>query len=512
MAEQSGPGGVSYQPVAADYFEKRGMRRYAKVWSLWALGVGAVISGHFSGWNFGIGVGGWGGLAFAGVIIAVMYIGLCFCLAEMSPALPHTGAAYSFARSAMGPWGGYVTGLAENIEYVITPAVITFFVGSYLGSIFGSWGVDLAPWMWWVIAYVAFVSLNLLGVELSFKVSVIVTVLALGVLVVFWISAIPLFDFSRWALNIGVDPATGAFIELPEGGGPLLPIGIAGVLAALPYAVWLFLAIEQLPLAAEESHDPKRHMPMGILAGIATLVFSATMIMFLNPGIPVQNADGTATGAFHLGSSLEPLLDGFRAIYPESAANILALLAVIGLIASLHTLVYAMGRQVYSLSRAGYFPRVLSLTHGKTKVPHVALIVGAWVGFGVMMAIYILGGEEGADLVGVTLLNVAVFGAVISYGFQAISFIVLRIRLPHIERPFRSPFGIPGAVVTLGIAILTMVMQLRDPTYQNVLYYTAGWYGVGILYFALIGRNKLVRSPEEEFAESERAKAKAMGH
>ena len=138
MAEQSGPGGISYQPVSAEYFQKRGMRRYAKVWSLWALGVGAVISGHFSGWNFGIGVGGWGGLAFAGVIIGIMYIGLCFCLAEMSPALPHTGAAYSFARSAMGPWGGYVTGLAENIEYVITPAVITFFVGSYLGGIFGS--------------------------------------------------------------------------------------------------------------------------------------------------------------------------------------------------------------------------------------------------------------------------------------------------------------------------------------------------------------------------------------
>ena len=76
MAEQSGPGGVSYQTVSADYFEKRGMRRYAKVWSLWALGVGAVISGHFSGWNFGIGVGGWGGLAFAGVIIGIMYIGL----------------------------------------------------------------------------------------------------------------------------------------------------------------------------------------------------------------------------------------------------------------------------------------------------------------------------------------------------------------------------------------------------------------------------------------------------
>jgi ethanolamine permease len=489
------------------------MRRYAKVWSLWALGVGAVISGHFSGWNFGIGVGGWGGLAFAGVIIGIMYIGLCFCLAEMSPALPHTGAAYSFARSAMGPWGGYVTGLAENIEYVITPAVITFFVGSYLSGIFGSWGINLHPWMWWIIAYVAFVGLNLLGVELSFKVSVIVTVLALGVLVVFWVSAIPHFDFSRWALNIGVDPATGAFIELPEGGGPLLPIGFAGVLAALPFAVWLFLAIEQLPLAAEESHDPKRHMPMGLLAGIATLVFSATMITFLNPGIPVQNADGTAHGAFHLGTSAEPLLDGFRAIYGGTAANILALLAVIGLIASLHTLIYAMGRQIYSLSRAGYFPRALSVTHGTTKVPHVALIVGALVGFGVMVAVSLALPPEMASFhIGATLLNMAVFGAVISYFFQAVSFIMLRIKLPHIERPFRSPFGIPGAVVTLVIAAVTLIMQLQDPVYRNGVYCAAAWYAVGLVYFAVYARNHLVRSPEEEFATAERAKAKAMGH
>lgn len=69
-------------------------------------------------------------------IIAAMYWGLIYSLAEMSPALPHTGAAYSFARSAMGPWGGMVTGLAESIEYILTPAVIVFFIGSYFTAIF----------------------------------------------------------------------------------------------------------------------------------------------------------------------------------------------------------------------------------------------------------------------------------------------------------------------------------------------------------------------------------------
>ena len=113
-----------------------------------------MISGHFSGWNFGFGTGGWGGLLVAGIIIAIMYLGLVFSIAEMSPALPHTGAAYSFARTAMGPWGGFLTGLCENVEYVVTPAVVVFFIGSYLAAIFETAG-GFRP-IWWILGYVDF--------------------------------------------------------------------------------------------------------------------------------------------------------------------------------------------------------------------------------------------------------------------------------------------------------------------------------------------------------------------
>jgi ethanolamine permease len=93
MANQEGHAGVRYVEVGADYFERRGLRRYAGVWSLWALGVGAVISGDFSGWNFGLGAGGFGGLFYATIIITVLYLGLCYSIAEMTAALPHTGGA-----------------------------------------------------------------------------------------------------------------------------------------------------------------------------------------------------------------------------------------------------------------------------------------------------------------------------------------------------------------------------------------------------------------------------------
>ncbi len=484
--------GVSYTTVDVKYFEQRALKRHARVWSLWALGVGAVISGHFSGWNLGLASGGWGGMFIAAIIIAIMYLGLTFSIAEMSPALPHTGAAYSFARTTMGPWGGFITGLCENVEYVITPAVVVSFIGSYMGSIF-----DTPPAfqpVYWVFGYIIFVGLNVVGVELSFKVTLVVTLAALACLVAFWVSAIPVMDFSRWALNIGVSP-DGAAVELPNGGGPFLPFGIGGALAAMPFAVWLFLAIEQLPLAAEESVDPKSDMPKGIMAGMATLIVSAFMILWLNSSV--------ANGAFGLSTSLEPLLDGFKAIYGTGIASLLALVAVVGLIASFHTIIYAQGRQIYSLSRAGYFPRALSITHGSRKTPHVAMVAGAVVGLGIMLVIWFaLGAEAGAAASGGTLLNMAVFGAMLSYVMQALSFILMRRNMPHIERPYKSPFGVLGAVLTILIALVTIYFQLSDPIYRNGVIGVALWFAVGIAYFAAVGRHKLVLSPEEEFALS----------
>lgn len=497
MSTKQTVSGVTYTKADEAYFEKRKLRRHARVWSLWALGVGAVISGHFSGWNLGIGQGGWGGLFIAALIIAVMYLGLIFSLAEMSPALPHTGGAYSFARSAMGPWGGFVTGLAESIEYIMTPAVIVFFIGSYMTGIFET--PAAAQPLWWIGAYILFVALNYWGVELSFKISVTVTLLALAVLAVYWVSAIPHFDFSRWALNIGVG-ADGKIAELPAGGGSFLPMGISGAFAALPFAVWLFLAIEELPLAAEESHDPKKDMPKGLILGMFTLIASAVLIMFLNAGIG-GTAEGQMKGAFSLATSAEPLLDGFRTIYGAGIAKPLALAAVIGLIASFHTIIFAFGRQIYSLSRAGYYHPALSVTHGERKTPHVAMIAGAAVGLAVLLTIWFgKGAEAGGALIGGTLLNMAVFGAMISYACQGLSFILLRIKMPHIERPYRSPLGIPGAALTIGIALWTLYYQLKDPAYVNGVYAALIFYVIGLLYFAIIGRHKLVLSPEEEFA------------
>src|SRR5262245_59279060 len=358
MAGQS-TGGVTYREADGGYFAKRALRRHAGVWSLWALGVAAVISGEFSGWNLGLDAGGFGGLLVATVVITVMYFGLCYSIAEMSPAQPHTGGAYSFARSAMGPWGGFITGVAESIEYIVTQAVVVTYIGSYMQSIVDDlFGVSIAQPVWWLIFYVIFLVLNLVGIEMAMRFTVAICVLALAILVIFYVGALTKLDFSAQALNIAPDP----------GNSTWFPFGLGkGIFLAMPFAIWFYLAIEELPLAAEESHDPKRDIPKGTIYGLLTLIVAAFLVLFLNTGI--------APGAEGIRTSGEPLRDGLRTIFGSgTSASLLGLAAVAGLVASFHTIIFAYGRNVYSLSRAGYYPHGLSLTHGKRQTPYVALL------------------------------------------------------------------------------------------------------------------------------------------
>jgi len=462
---------LAYTTPDAGYLEKRGLRRHARVFHLWALGVGAVISGDFFGWNFGL-ASGFGGMLGALVIMTLLYIGLCFSIAEMSPALPHTGGAYSFARTAMGPWGGYITGLAENMEYILTPAVIVVGVGGYLGAIFRT-PPAYAP-LWWLACYAIFVAFNVGGVEMSFRVSIIITICALAILVVFYIGAAPLFRLDRWALE----------------GGPWLPKGWFGILTALPFALWVYLGIEQLPLAAEEAHDPARDMPKGILLGLVTLILCSFLTVILNAGIP--------PGATKITASTEPLFLGFRAIFGQGMrARLLALFACTGLLASFHTIIYAYGRQIFSLSRAGYFPSWLSVTHGTRKTPHRALIAGSLFGFTAALTIQLAGQNSP---VGGVLLNMAVFGAVLAYILQMLSFILLRRRFPQMSRPYVSPVGVAGAAIAMIIAAVTLVILFLNRDYNLGVIGAAIWFLCGIAYFALYARRRLILSPEEEFA------------
>ena len=330
-----------YDNVDRDYLDRRRLRPSAGWVLLWALGVGAVISGDFFGWNLGLKYAGFNGLAIATVLMAVMYICMVFTIAELSAALPHAGGFFSFTRSALGPLGGFLCGLTATIEYVVTPAVIVVGIGGYLDAVVftdPSQAPEWLPLVWWTLAYTIFVVINVLGVELTLRFGLIVTGLAAAVLVVFYAATLATGSFDTELLyNIPADEG-----QTARG----LPHGWLGVFSALPFAIWFYLAIEQLPLAAEESCDVVRDMPRALILGILTLLLLSLFTLVLNSGV------GEGAGA--IGKSDAPLGDGFKAVFGDNiTSTLLIIIALTGLVASFHTIIYAYGRVLVALYRAG---------------------------------------------------------------------------------------------------------------------------------------------------------------
>jgi ethanolamine permease len=484
--------GVKYTTAEKGYFEKRSLKRSAGIWGLWGLAIAAVISGDFSGWNFGIDFAGFGGMTIAFVLVVIMYYALIYSIGEMASAMPHTGGAYSFARAAMGPWGGFVTGVAETIEYVATTAVVVFFSASYADSIFVTLlnlpeGEHALPmWAWYLILYIVFIAVNAAGASISFKFAIVVSFISIAILAVFFVMAVFSGQFSFDKLwDIPADAGQSTF----------LPHGVTPILFALPFAMWFFLGIEELPLAAEESHNPAKDIPKAGRVAMLTLFIAAILVLFLNTGVVGAAATGTAG---------EPLLDGFRAIVGDTAAAVLALAALIGLLASLQGIMFAYGRNMYSLSRAGYYPKFFSLT-GRTQTPWVSLVIGAALGFIALVVVdYLVSLDpEGAGATGgAIVLNIAVWGAVIAYIMQMVSFIILRSKFKNATRPYKSPWGVPGAIIAAVISLLIFVGFLLNPTFTPAIIAIAVVYVVLLLGFAIYGRTRLVLSPEEEYAVS----------
>ena len=369
---------------------------------------------------------------------------------------------------------------------MITTAVVGTFAGLYADAILTElFDISWPLMVWILIFYAIFVALNAAGAAVSFRFAFIIAILSLAVLAFFFVTA--LFSGKLSTDNL--------FDIVPDAGqSTFLPYGFLGIFLALPFAIWFFLGIEELPLAAEETHTPAKDIPRGSLAGMFTLLVTAFLVLILNPMV---------VGADAISSSGEPILDGFRAIFPNSSvAALLSLAALTGLIASFQGIMFAAARNVYSLSRAGYYPKFLSLTGGR-QVPWVALLASAVVGIGLIYGLGVIAyGDQEAPFVSAAnaLMLIAVFGAVIAYVLQMASFLLLRRKLPDASRPYRSPVGIWGAFVAGVIALVTLILMPFNADYRGVVLWVGIVYAIGLVLFALFGRKRLVLSPEEEYA------------
>jgi ethanolamine permease len=318
----------------------------------------------------------------------------------------------------------------------------------------------------YLAVYALFIGIHLSGVGEALKVMFVITAIALAGLLIFAISAVGSFDASNLT-DIAPTDAAGA--------SSFLPFGYLGIWAAVPFAIWFFLAVEGVPLAAEEAKEPERNVPKGIIAAMGILLVTGATVLVLTAGVG---------GAEAMSSSGNPLVE---ALGDSAMAKVVNYIGLAGLIASFFSIIYAYSRQLFALSRAGYLPKSLSVVNSR-KAPTLALVVPGLIGFALSLT-----GQ------GAMLLNMAVFGAALSYVLMMVSHIVLRIREPHMPRPYRTPGGIVTTSFALVVAALSVVATfVVDST---AAFWCLVVFAAFMAYFGFYSRRHLVaNSPDEEFA------------
>lgn len=389
---------------------------------LWAIAVGLVISGEYFGWNYGWAVAGTGGLLVATIIVTILYICLVFSFTELSTSIPNAGGPFAYAHRALGAAGGFFAGFATLFEFLLAAPAIAFALGSYIHFLYPFIDIKLCA----IVCYLIFTVINIAGIKESAVFTLIVTILAVAELLIYMGIVAPHFEWKHFAAD--------AF-----------PFGAAGVFAALPFAIWLYLAIEGVAMVAEETKDPHRTIPRGYISGIITLMFLAIGVMILTGGI----------GSWQSLSSIDyPLPESIGRVLGKDnqLTRIFAGIGLFGLIASFHSIIIGYSRQVFALARAGYLPTVLAKVNAKRQTPDLALVAGGIVGI-----FAVLSGTTDK------LILLSVLGALVMYILSMVSLFRLRKKEPEMNRPFRAPFypWFPMLALLLSVLCLFAVIYFN---------------------------------------------------
>lgn len=422
------------------------LKRTLNAGMLWGLGVGYVISGMYFGWNLGLAKGGTYGLAIATFFIIIMYVSFTFSYTELACAIPKAGGAFDYANRALGKDLGFIAGMAQNIEFIFAPPAIAFAIGAYFNLFFPQLPILAIA----VFAYIIFTALNISGVKAAATFELIITILAVGELLLFSGITLPHFEWS----NLQKD----AF-----------PFGWEGALAAVPFAIWFFLAIEGVANVAEEAVNPQRTIVKGFGSAILTLVVLCVLTFVSSVGVGgwkavVYKADGTESDS-PLPLALAQIVQGNDFMY-----HLLITVGLLGLVASFHGIILAAGRSSFEFGRVGCAPPVLGKIHSRFQTPANALL------FNMVIGIVALFTGETSDII-----IIAVFGALTLYIISMIALLKLRRTEPDLERPFKVPFYPVAPIVALVIAILAFI-AMTIYNFKLALIYCAIMAGCFALY------------------------------
>jgi ethanolamine permease len=414
---------------------------------LWGLGVGYVISGMYFGWNLGLEQGGTLGLAISTVFIIIMYVTFTFGYTELACAIPKAGGAFDYAHQALGKRWGFLAGMAQNIEFIFAPPAIAFAMGAYFQLFVPSVSVLTVA----VFSYILFTALNISGVKAAATFELVITVLAVAELLIFAGVTLPHFEYENLTIN--------AF-----------PKGIEGAFAAIPFAIWFFLAIEGVANVAEETINPQKNILIGFGSAILTLV--VLCILTFTSSVGVGGWEAVVYPEPGAPASDSPLPLALRQVVGEShfLFHLLITIGLIGLLASFHGIILAAGRATFEFGRVGFAPKGLGKVHSRFRTPANALIFNMVVG-----VIALFTGKTGE------IITIACFGALTLYIVSMISLLALRQKSPDLPRPFKVPLYPWFPITALVIATVALIAMTVYNPWLALIY--VGMLAVAYVYF-----------------------------
>lgn len=451
------------------------LKKALTTWQLWGIAVGLVISGEYFGWSYGWGSAGTLGFLVTSIFVAAMYTTFIFSFTELTTSIPHAGGPFAYAHVALGETGGFLAGMATLIEFVFAPPAIALAIGAYLNVQFPS----LHPLTAAVGAYIIFMTLNIVGVSVAATFELVVTVLAIFELLVFMGVVAPGFSWAHFL--------AGGW----AGSNHFSTLAIGGMFAAIPFAIWFFLAIEGVAMAAEEAKTPKKSIPRAYIGGILTLVALAGGVMIFAGGA----GDWTKISNIN-----DPLPEAMRGIVGSHSKwlHMLVWIGLLGLIASFHGIIIGYSRQIFALGRAGYLPPFLSKVSNRFRTPHWAIIAGGVVGIAAIYSdnLIVIGGQT----LTANIVTMSVFGAISMYIISMISLFRLRISKPSMDRPYKVPFYPWFPAFALAAASICLIAMI----YYNFVIWLIflGFVLAGYIYFRLTKHQRAVAPLDQEIEAS----------
>lgn len=409
------------------------------------MGVAFSISGNFSGWNVGLGIGGWGGMFFAALIMALYYFCLTQCIAELAAASKQVDGMDSFAEMGLGAWGRFFTGISIALAVGLAVGAAVSFIEAYSLAVMGIGSLAFK-----FILVGVFSLIQLRGAKETGLLTTVGGGFSLLVLLGFCLILAPHFSLS------------GLYTQQDTGSVFILN-GLSGIWLCIPYALFMFIGVEQAANAAGDMHEPRKNLPKSILTAVAiVLCIGLSVLLFSTAGdihkVALANGDPLFVA----------IMNGDFSFGKNTLATAIGIGSIVSLLSTAFSLFYTSSRQFYSLGNSGFISSQFA-RQNKKLAPTFSIAIVAFLA--------LVGSYIDPNIILVSFIFCLSLGNML----VLISFLVLRYKQPNLDRPYSAIGGSAAAIIAL-LLIFIVLIACAQLQVSAIKYIAIGYFFL-ILYF-----------------------------